>query len=706
MAKWGRAGVFAVLAAGVAVSAAAQPQPPLKAYVPNTDIVQDRPFWLIVEASGSTVDTPIVSDGEQVIINTSSPNMQTQFSLSGRDRQQFARWSYVATAIASGTVTIPAVQCRVNGRMHETGPITIEVKAAPEGESPEDRVRAWVSADSVTVGEPFWIYVEATGMRILLPETLALDWATIDPRTAIHSSSYSSGRQGQSTTEKIGYLAVPTKVGEFTVPAIQVAVTGRVVETDPISVTVHKQEVRAETPEGPPADAELTQDDLLFTKMDVDKKTVYQGEPIYLTMQLWRIQNRRITSGPYRGALIYGPSTEGFFVREIEPFSYEAPRGPWTYEVTETSKLLYPTRSGVLTIGTWHWEGIALVNRQSLVQRDKLYYKFDAGPIDIAVMPLPPAPAGFTGAVGAFDVTAELAPTIVTQGVPAALRVRVEGFGNPDAVGDPALPELQWASLREPERELVFTAVKGNPQPRMDKRFTFSVTPLRPGRMVIPEFPFVFFNPNEARYETRPLGPFTIDVIASEEESTYLLASPEIPAAERHVEILAEDIRPSVERRGSLSARRGPEYVWLLPFALPVFAYAGLAAVALRARRRRANAGWARSQQARSAGIRRLRDVAQADAPAEALYRAMVGFTADAFNFDAAGKTSADVDAELQNAGVPRETRERAVQILRACERERYASQRLSSDEILALIGGAENCMDALDAIARKGRGR
>jgi hypothetical protein len=675
--------------------------PKLEAYVPNTEIVQDRPFWLIVEATGATVDTPVITQGEHVVINTNSSNMQTQFTLSGSDRRQFLRMSYVATAIQTGSVEIPPVRARVDGKILETEPITIDVKPAPAGSAPMSDVRAWTSATNVTLGEALWIYVEATGIQIDLPDTVELDWATVDPRTAIRSSSYSSGQQGQRTTEKIGYLAIPTKVGTFQIPPIDVRVTGRILQSEPIEVTVHKQEVKAEVPSGPPPDAELTQDDLVFIKMDVDKKTSYQGEPILLTMQLWRIQNRRITSGPYRGALIYGPSTEGFFVREIEPVSYEAQRGPWTYDVTETAKLLYPTRSGVLTIGEWHWEGIALVNRQSIVQRDKLYYKFDAGPIDIAVMALPPAPHGFTGAVGEFDVNAELTPSIVTQGVPLKLRVRVEGFGNPDAIGDPVLPELAWATVREPERELTFTNVDGNPQPRLDKRFTYTLTPVREGRVEIPEFSFVYFHPAAAKYETRTLGPFSVDVMASGEDSTYLLASPEVPTAERRVTILAEDIRPMMERRGTLEVHDAPPGLWLVPFVLPVLGYAALAMRHARARRLREDVGWARSQSAHRSGMRRLQDVARAQDPAEALYRALVAFAADAFNFDGAGKTSADIDAELAVAGVPGNVRERTVQILRACERERYASQRLSNDEILALIGGAESCMSAIDARSR-----
>ncbi len=696
------------LLAGLACATAHAQGPKLEAYVPNTEIVQDRPFWLIVEASGATVETPVVPEDESdsLIINTASPNMQNQFSISGRDRQQFVRMSYVATAIKAGTVVIPPIRARVDGKVLETEAISIDVKPAPEGESPTRDVRAWASAVNVTVGEPLWIYVEASGIQIELPETIELDWATIDPRTAIRSSSFSSGHQGQRTTEKIGYLAIPTKVGAFTVPPISVRVTGRVLETQPIEVTVHNQEIRAAEPDAPPPAAELTQDDLVFIKMDVDKKTAYQGEPILLTMQLWRIQNRRITSGPYRGALIYGPATEGFFVRELEPVQYEATRGAWTYDVTETSKLLYPTRSGVLTVGVWHWEGIALVNRQSIVQRDKLYYRFDAGPIDIAVMPLPPAPAGFSGGVGKFDVVAELSPSIVTQGVPLKLRVRVEGFGNPDAIGDPALPELGWATIREPERELLFTGVSGNPQPRLDKRFTFPVTPLRPGRMVIPEFPFVYFDPELARYETRPLGPFTVDVLASEEESTYLLTSPDVPAAERHVEIIAEDIRPVIDRAQSLSVRRTSAALWLIPFLVPVLGYAVLAFTHTRARRRREDVGWARSQIAHRAGMRRLQDVARSAEPADALYRALVSFIADAFNFDGAGKTSADINSELSAAGVPADLRDRTIHILRACERERYASQRHTNDEIMALLGAAESCMSAIDAHARGGAQR
>jgi hypothetical protein len=161
-----------------------------------------------------------------------------------------------------------------------------------------------------------------------------------------------------------------------------------------------------------------------------------------------------------------------------------------------------------------------------------------------------------------------------------------------------------------------------------------------------------------------------------------------------------------MERAGSLSVRRTPPALWLIPFILPVVGYVALATGYARARRRREDIGWARSQAAHRSGMRRLQDVAKSGEPAEALYRALVAFIADAFNFDGAGKTSADINAELTAAGVPADIRDRTVQILRACERERYASQRHSNDEILALLGAAESCMSAIDAHALGGRWR
>jgi len=367
--------------------------------------------------------------------------------------------------------------------------------------------------------------------------------------------------------------------------------------------------------------------------------------------------------------------------------------------------LLYPTRTGTLRVGVWHWEGIALVDRQSVTQRDRLNYRFDAGPIDIVVKPLPPSPPGFTGGVGTFDVEASISTAVVSQGVPFALAVRVQGEGNPDAVGDPVLPVLAWGEVREPDRRTDFVAVAGSPAPRLDKRFVFPITPLKAGRAEIPAFSFVYFDPRKGAYESKPIGPFAVDVMASGEDATRVIASPEVPIAERRVEILAEDIRPLMNRPESLGpAQRSGGIWWVLLFSAPVLAYVSVRIVLSKKRRLASDVGLARSQRARSSGLRRLRGVAESDEPADALFRAVSAYVADTLNLGEGGLTSSVVQDELDRARVPSDLRDRTVQILRACERARYGSQRLSRDEVTALISAAESCMHSLDAF--KGRRR
>lgn len=256
----------------------------------------------------------------------------------------------------------------------------------------------------------------------------------------------------------------------------------------------------------------LTREDLVFIEMDVDKHEVYQGEPILLRMRLWRIKYRGINSGPYRGGVIVKPTTEDFYAQKFAPERYEAMRGPWTYDVNETRRLLYPTRSGDLQIGPWHWVGIALINRQDIIARDKLYYKLDAGPIDINVKQLPEPAPGFTGAVGEFDVSASLDTEPLTLGSPVKFTVAVQGSGNPETIGAPALPEMAWASSSDVETSVRFSNGTGDGEPQMAKYFTYTLTPLKDGPATVPSFDFVYFSPEKRGYLRKPIGPFELIV--------------------------------------------------------------------------------------------------------------------------------------------------------------------------------------------------
>ncbi len=164
----------------------------IRSWVNSTEVVQDRPFWLFVEASGETIEMPQIDQGEGLVINASSPQQSTSETIGGRRRHQTFKLSYSTMALRPGEVIVPPVKARINGRLLQTKPITLNVLPTPEGAPPRPSlVRAWVSESKVAVGKPFWIYLEATGSEITLPDTLEIEGVTIDPLNSQRSTSFS-----------------------------------------------------------------------------------------------------------------------------------------------------------------------------------------------------------------------------------------------------------------------------------------------------------------------------------------------------------------------------------------------------------------------------------------------------------------------------------------------------------------------------------
>lgn len=300
----------------------------IRIYTPSSEIIKDRPFWLIVEAIGETVDAPIIEQGEAVVISTTEPKTQRSISIAGGRRVQTVKSTYYTIAIEDGTVTVPPVKARINGKILSSEALELTVLPPPAGTKPAPiPVRAWVSENQVEVGKAFWIYVEASGAEIRLPEMIEVEGVVIDPRNSQRSSSFTFGREGQRTRVKRGFYAVPTREGSITIPEINVQVNGRMVKTDSITIASSKAAIAPSAPGAVVGMTEqLTQDDLVFIEMDTDKREAYQGEAIYLTLQLWRIKYNHIQSGPYRGSLIINPTTEGFYVHSLEPDSFEGTR--------------------------------------------------------------------------------------------------------------------------------------------------------------------------------------------------------------------------------------------------------------------------------------------------------------------------------------------------------------------------------------------
>jgi hypothetical protein len=175
----------------------------------------------------------------------------------------------------------------------------------------------------------------------------------------------------------------------------------------------------------------------------------------------------------------------------------------------------------------------------------------------VEVRPLPPAPPGFAGTVGAFTLQSHVVPAQVAVGEPVTWTVELSGKGNwPDIVGLPS---------REVSDD--FQVVQPKPKRTMaeGKRFEGTLTedvvlvPSRPGTYALAPVHLVIFNPETGKYETLTAPGATVTVSAA--------AAPAIPGAGGGANrpTAANPGAPAITTAPSLPAPRAPAAPAVLP---------------------------------------------------------------------------------------------------------------------------------------------
>jgi hypothetical protein len=203
----------------------------------------------------------------------------------------------------------------------------------------------------------------------------------------------------------------------------------------------------------------------------------------------------------------------------------------------------------------------------------------------IDVQPLPAgAPAGFSGAVGQFDVRATLQPSAGVAFEPMKLQIAVSGHGSFDRVALAGLPSsASWKSY--PARVVPPPA---NGAPLGNKVFEQAVVPQTSGDVTLPPIAFSFFDPDHRRYVSRSTTAMTVHVApAAAGVTNSAAATASAPAV-----VAGAERRPPDQIVSTLTPPYRQPWFWLL-LALPVVALAALAQSrherqpSLRAQRRR-----------------------------------------------------------------------------------------------------------------------
>ncbi len=206
----------------------------------------------------------------------------------------------------------------------------------------------------------------------------------------------------------------------------------------------------------------------------------------------------------------------------------------------------------------------------------------------IEVRPLPPAPAGFTGAVGQFTLTSKVIPEKAAVGEPVTWTLELSGTGNwPDLAGLPA---------REVSKDFQVVQPKAKRTPTQGKLFEVTLTedvvlvPTKAGSYELGPVNFSYFDPKSGSYKTIS-APRTVLAITTATPPPFSATTPATatppgePAAKSApprpspppVAIPRDPLSGYAEVRAPMS--RGALGFWLLGAGLGVIVYWGWLAV-------------------------------------------------------------------------------------------------------------------------------
>jgi len=298
-----------------------------------------------------------------------------------------------------------------------------------------------------------------------------------------------------------------------------------------------------------PANAPINSSDInkdLFIKVTVDKNKVHVGEQITTSYKLYA----RI---PMQIGISKLPSLNGFWTQDFDiPKGNIKPQEEVVngkkYQVFLLKKsALFPQQAGTLELDPAEAQGVARIIQQvrqrnpfadmfddpafqnafgSLMMNDPVFnngffnamaYKdvpvhLRSTPVKIEVLPLPEKnkPADFGGAVGNFNISANIDKKDFTTDDVASLTVTITGSGNLKLI---EAPKLKLPNGLESYDPIIKDTVTGRSTTISgSKILTYAITPQTPGDYDIPAIPFSYFNPQTGSYVSLSTQPIKIHI--------------------------------------------------------------------------------------------------------------------------------------------------------------------------------------------------
>ena len=518
----------------------------------------------------------------------------------------------------------------------------------------------------------------------------------IGPNRSMQSSyQMINGHTSSSSSITYTYIVCATKNGSFTIPPAHVVVGGKTIASNALNIKVsgspqassgsggsprqHRQDEQGEIRD---AGSQISGSDL-FIKVSANKKRVYEQEPILLTYKVYTLVG--LTS--LRGDM---PDLKSFYTQEVslpsqKSFSIETFNGRPYRTTTWSQYVMFPQMTGKLQIPSITFEGIVVQQNRNIDPFEAFFNggsgyievkkKIIAPGIDIEVDPLPERPAGFSGGVGHFTVSASLSKTETKANDPVSVRITVSGTGNLKLVKQPQIELPKDFDKYEPKvtdkTKLTTAGIEGS------MIYDILIVPRHQGHYEIPPVSLTYFDTTSKTYRTVTSEPLTLDVAKGSGPGAMSDYS-----GQQDLQELSRDIRyiktGNVRQQGIDEFFFGSTAYWIT-LAIIAFVFISLFVIFRQRAIENANVTKRRAGKANKVATKRLKKASKLMAdnkPGEfydEVLRALWGYVGDKLNIPVEQLSHDNISQRFSERGVGEETIAQFIGALDECEFERYA---------------------------------
>ncbi|MBN2578062.1 MAG: BatD family protein [Pirellulales bacterium] len=347
----------------------------------------------------------------------------------------------------------------------------------------------------------------------------------------------------------------------------------------------------------------------------------------------------------------------------------------WRYQFKRT---FTATKVDVYTFGPATLKGVFGVagDAEDRLVGKEIYAVAKALHVAIKDVPTEGRPESYCGAIGRFDLSAELTPRKAKTGDPMTLTLTLSGQGTLEDAVAPDLAKIPGIAGK-------FKVYDATEQTRDGRRqFTYSLRPLDADVTEFPAIPVAYFDVQQDRFVTQRTPPMPIEISrAAVLAGRDIVAAPGAAAGRsQEVEMQKGGIYANI-LDPNLAVDQGVDpQPWLIGLGGVTGFYALLAFGAVAWRRRSGDTVRLRRRSAPAAAHKRLHaglDALQAGQKREGIEQieaAVKNLVADWIDAPAAGMTAAEAARHLETLGVNGEVIAAARRLLDNCESVRYGA--------------------------------